>query len=95
MKKKVKNKLPDFNKMSYKEEALWWDTHDLGDYWDELEDVEIVFDLDKPRTETLVVRLQKDFKEKLAKIARNKGLNISALARMWILERLNTSQFDK
>lgn len=84
--KKRKSKLPDFSKMSYKEEATWWDTHDLGDYWDELEDVEIVFDLKKPRTESVVVRLQEDFKERLEKIARSRGLNLSGLIRMWLLE---------
>lgn len=88
---KKKNKLPDFNKMSYEEEASWWDTHDLGDYWDELKDVEIVFDLKKPRDETLIVRLQKEFKEKLERVARSRGLNVSALARMWLLEKLRES----
>jgi len=87
--KKKKNKLPDFNKMSYKEEAKWWDTHDLGSYWDEFKDVEIVFELDKPRTDTLVLRLQKDIKEKLEKFARSRGLNLSTLARMWLMEKLS------
>lgn len=91
MKKKT-NKLPDFNKMTYAEEAKWWDTHDLGDYWNELRDVEIVFALDKPRDKTLVVRLQKDFKDQLEKVARSKGLNVSTLARMWLIERLHSSR---
>ena len=86
--KKKENKLPDFDKMTYKEEATWWDTHDIGDYWNEFKDVEMVFDLKKPREETLVVRLQKEFKEHLEKIARSKGLNVSTLARMWLLEKL-------
>lgn len=86
--KKKKNKLPDFNKMSYKEEAEWWDTHDLGDYWDEFKDVEIVFDLKKPKEDTLVVRLQKDLKKRLSEIAHKKGLNTSTLARMWLIEKL-------
>lgn len=90
--KKKKNKLPDFNKMNYAEEAKWWDTHDLGDYWDEFKDVKIVFDLKKPREETLVVRLQKDFKERLQKIAQSKGLNVSTLARMWLLEKLRMAR---
>lgn len=90
MKKKNKNfKFPDFNKMTYEEEANWWDTHDLGDYWDEMKDVDIVFELDKPRTESLVLRIQKDIKEKLQKVARSRGLNISTLARMWLMEKLS------
>ncbi len=91
MKKKV-NKLPDFSTMSRAEEAEWWDTHDLGDYWDELKDVDIVFDLKKPRDETLVVRLQKSIKDKLEQVARKKGLNVSTLARMWLLEKLQTAK---
>ncbi|HVF69865.1 MAG TPA: CopG family antitoxin [Xanthomonadales bacterium] len=87
--KKKKNKLPDFDKMTYAEEAKWWDTHSFTDYWDEFEDVEIVFELDKPREKTLVVRLQKEFKDQLEKIARSKGLNVSTLARMLLMEGIN------
>ncbi len=87
--KKKKFKFPDFNKMSYKEESEWWDKHDLTEFWDELEDVNVIVELDKPRTESLVLRIQKDIKEKLQKVARSKGLNISTLARMWLMEKLS------
>jgi len=90
--KKKKLKWPDFDKMTYEEEAKWWDTHDLGAVWDELEDVDIVVDLKKPKEEALIVRLQKDFKERLKKIAYQKGLNVSTLARMWLLERLRVTK---
>lgn len=85
MKKKV-SKIPKFK--SYEEEARFWDTHSLADYWDEFEDVDIIFDLQKPKEETLVLRLQKSVKDKLDKAARNKGLSVSSLARMWLMERL-------
>lgn len=90
--KKKKSKFPDFNIMTYEEEAKWWDTHSLADYWDELEDVDIVFDLKKPRDETLIVRLQKELKDRLEFVARSRGLNISTLARMWLLDKLRESQ---
>lgn len=90
--KKKKRKFPDFNKMSYEEEANWWDTHDIVDYEGETKDVEIVFDLKKPRDEMLIVRLQKDIKDKLAQIARSRGLDMSTLARMWLLEKLRESR---
>ena len=89
--KKKKSRLPDFNKMTYEEEAKWWDTHDLGDYWDEMEDVEIIFELDKPRDETVVLRIQSEMKEQLDKIARSRGLNLSTLMRMWMMEKLQES----
>ena len=88
--KKKKLKFPDFNKMTYEEESKWWDTHDLGDYWDQMKEVDMVFELDKPRDETLIVRLQKNFKDRLEKVARRKGLNVSTLARMWLMEKLQT-----
>ncbi len=74
--------------MSYKEEATWWDSHDFTEFWDELEDVDIVVELEKPRDETIVLRVQKEVKEKLDKFARSSGLNLSTLARMWLMEKL-------
>lgn len=90
MKKKVISKIPSFK--TYEEEAHFWDTHNITDFEDETEDVAIIFDLKKPRDKTLVVRLQKEFKDKLEKIAHRKGLNVSTLARMWLVERLRTAR---
>lgn len=87
-----KFKFPNFDKMTYEEEANWWDTHSFADFWDELEDVEIVFDLKKPRDETLILRLQKELKDRLEFVARSRGLNISTLARMWLIDKLRESQ---
>lgn len=86
--KKKKFKFPNFNKMSYEEEPTWWDTHDLGEFWDELEDVDIVFELNKPRDETVVLRVQREIKDQLDKLARSRGLNLSTLVRMWMMEKL-------
>ena len=85
---KKKTKVPKFK--TYEEEAHFWDTHNVTDFEDETENVDIVFELSKPRNETLMVRIQKDFKEKLEKVARRKGLNVSTLARMWLMEKLQT-----
>ena len=78
--------LPKFK--TIEEEARFWDTHSFSDYWDDWEDVDIVFELKKPREETLIVRLQKNIKERLERIARSKGLNVSTLARMWLMEKM-------
>lgn len=83
-KKKGKYKFPDFDSMTYQEEAEWWDTHSFADFWDELEDVEIVFDLHKKRDETISIRLPSDLREKLEEIAGKKGINLSTLARVWL-----------
>jgi len=77
---------------SYEEEATWFDTHDLADYWHDLEPVDIEFQLEKPKEENIVVRVQKPIKERLERIARRKGLNISSLTRMWIMEKLQAAR---
>lgn len=92
MKKKNKLLWPDFSKMTRAEEAEWFDTHDMGDYWDQLEDVKVIVDLKKPRDETLMLRLQADLKKRLEHVAQSKGLNVSTLARMWLIEKLHTLQ---
>lgn len=86
MKKKITSKIPNFT--SYEAEAKFWDTHSVTDFKDETEDVDIVFDLEKPRTETLVLRLQKTMKDKLSRLAKRKGVNVSTLARIWFAEKL-------
>lgn len=88
MKKKKVNKIPTFKII---EEAKFWDTHSFADYWDELEDVDLTVELHKPKEETLVLRLQKNVKDGLESIAKQKGLNVSSLACMWLTERLRAS----
>ena len=84
MKKRTKSRIPEFKTLE--EEASFWDTHSFTDFEDELEDVDIVVELGKPRKETLVLRLQKDLKDKLKQIADKKGVNVSTLARIWLSE---------
>jgi hypothetical protein len=72
------------------EEAAWFDKHDVSEFWHELEPVNIEFQLEKPKEENIVVRLQKPIKERLERIAKRKGLNISSLTRMWIMEKLQS-----
>lgn len=86
--KKKSSKIPRFKTLE--DEAAFWDTHSVTDFEDEMEDVDMVFELDKPREETLIVRVQKNMKTRMQYIARRKGLNVSTLARMWLLERLRT-----
>lgn len=83
---KKKIRLPEFKTL--KEEVKFWDTHSFADFWDELEDVDIVVELEKPRDETIILRVQKQVKDRLDKFARSRGLNLSTLVRMWIMEKL-------
>ena len=82
-----KRKLPDFDKMTYEEEAQWWDTHDLTDYWDEFEVVEARFA--ENLTKWVNVRVDPATFSRLRAQAHRKGVGAATLARMWILEKLN------
>ena len=84
------NKLPDFRKMTREEEAKFWDTHSVADYWEEFKPVDLVVELAKPKEETLIVRVNKELKKELEKKAAAKGLTPSSLARIWLTEKLRT-----
>jgi len=60
--------------------------------WGEFKDVKVIIDLKKPKDDTLIVRLQKGFRNQLERIARSKGLNVSTLARMWLMEKFQASK---
>ena len=73
---------------SIRELARFWDTHDLTDFEDELEEVtEPIF-----HRETLVrIRLpQKEF-ETIKEIARSRGVEYTELIRQWVSEKVEES----
>lgn len=88
MQKSKKNTIPNFK--NYEEEANFWDTHDFTDYLHETTPVKVIFDLKKPKDDSLTVRLQTNLKTKLTQVANQAGVNASTLARMWIVEKLRT-----
>ena len=71
---------------SIQELASFWDTHDLTDFEDQLEQVsEPVFD----RPAVVKVKLEPDEIEALNEIAKSKGLGSADLIREWVLERIH------
>ena len=82
------NKIPNFK--NYQQEADFWDTHDLTDFFDVSKKVELVVNLKTPKDQTLTVRLQPGLKIKLNQIAQNIGTQPSTLARMWLMEKLKS-----
>ena len=73
---------------SIQELARFWDTHDLTDLEQELEEVrEPVFD----RERAITLRLQTDEAETLHKLATSKGVADAELIRQWVLEKIQTN----
>jgi D-serine dehydratase len=81
-----KTRIPEFK--NRQEMAEWWDTHSVSDYLDELKPVNLKFELEKSKQETIVVRFNEGVKKYLEETARSKGLNVSSLVRMWTMEHM-------
>jgi predicted DNA binding CopG/RHH family protein len=73
---------------SIRELARFWDTHDLTDFEDELEEVtEPVFE-----RETLVrIRLPQNEFETIKEIAKSRGVEYTELIRQWVSEKVEAS----
>ena len=73
---------------SIEELARFWDTHDLTDFEDELEEVtEPVFE----HRAVVKIQLQPQEMEAVKEIAQTKGIGSEELIREWILEKIPRS----
>ena len=86
---KKKSRIPKFN--SYAEEAEWWDTHSVSDYWDEFTPVKLIYKPAK-KASTLAVRLDLGLKKQVDALAYSQGLSPSTLVRMWMVEHIRSQK---
>ena len=84
----MNKKIPKFK--SIKEEAKFWDNHDVTDYLSELKPVKLKFE--KEKQEVLTVRIQASIKDKMEGLAKKHGINLSTLARIWLIDKLRQSK---
>ncbi|MBI3682999.1 MAG: hypothetical protein HY235_21720 [Acidobacteria bacterium] len=85
----IRQKLPHTD--SIEELARFWDTHDLTDFEEDLEEVgQPVFV--RTKGTSLSIDLQPAEAQHLKKIARSRGIKETTVVRQWILERLQQSQ---
>ena len=79
-------KIPQFD--SIQEMAHFWDTHDLTDFEDELEEVnEPIF----VRETVVKIHLPEDKVETVKKIAKSQGIGYTELIREWVLEKVHAA----
>jgi predicted DNA binding CopG/RHH family protein len=84
-------RLPVFE--TEEEFAQFVETHDMGEYWDEFEDVkDVEITIPKPADEFVSVRLYPDLVERIKKIATEKGVPYQTLIQQWLTERLRQEE---
>ena len=68
--------------------AKFWDTHDLTDFEDQLEEVtEYAFE----RETVMKIHLPPNEAENIKQIAKSKGVDPADLLREWVLEKIHVS----
>lgn len=82
-------KIPETD--SIEELARFWDTHDLTDFEDQLENIpERVFER-KPET-MIPVRLRRQEVEAVKRVAKTRGVREAALLQQWVREKLRDAK---
>ena len=82
------SRIPDFQ--SKEEETAFWDSHDFTEFLDETRPVKLR--VGKRLSEGLTVRLDRQDREELERRADEQGIGPSTLVRIWIKERLRSTQ---
>lgn len=76
---------------SIQELAHFWDTHDLTDFENELEEVsEPVFE----RKTVMKIHLQPEEAKAVKELARSRGVSYSDLIHEWVIEKIHSSRFS-
>lgn len=80
--------IPDTDSIA--ELAAFWDSHDLTDFEEELEEVtQPVFK--RPSSSDVRIRLSSEEVAAAERIAKAQGIGLTALIRDWVVERLRQS----
>lgn len=83
MAKNKSNKLPKFDSLD--KLVDFFDTHDMGEYWDEMPEVRFEVDIKK---RTHFFPLDADLAEKLNQIAKKKKTRSETLIKSWLKEKI-------
>ena len=78
-------KIPESD--SIEELARFWDTHDLTDFEDLLEEVPGQVFARKPKT-VIPVKLRRQEAEEIKRVAKSRGVREATLLRQWVREKL-------
>ena len=84
---RAKEPIPD-RFATIEEAGAFWDTHDLTDYPDEVEEAEFEVDVQRRR---YLVALAPELSERLLAEAQRQGLHTETLVNLWLTDRLRNT----
>jgi len=70
---------------SLEEAGNFWDTHDLGEYWDQTEEAAMSFRLERKRH---LFAIEPELAHKLHIVAAARGVSVETMANLWLREML-------
>jgi hypothetical protein len=70
---------------SIEEAAEFWDSHDLGDYWDLTREAHFEVDIQR---RVFLTALEPHLAKKLTTVARQQGVSTETLINVWLTEKL-------
>ena len=88
MPKNKKQELPKHFR-TLEEAGEFWDAHDLGDYWDQTEEVAMSFSLKRKRH---LFGIEPALARKLHAAAEARGVSPETIANLWLREKLGEEQ---
>jgi hypothetical protein len=77
---------------SIEEAAEFWDSHDLGDYWDLTKEAEFEVDIQR---RVFLTALEPELAQRLTDCARKQGISAETLINVWLSQKLAESAQPK
>ncbi len=74
---------------SYREMGEYWDRHDAGEVWDQLEPAEFEVDI---KSEKRYYPIEKLLSQKLDQMAATQGVSPETLINLWVQEKVGQSE---
>jgi hypothetical protein len=84
--KSKSGRLPQFHSLG--ELVEFFETHDMGDYWDQMPEVDFEVDI---KTRRHLVGLDEEIADKVTEIAKAKQVPSEALINAWLREKISES----
>lgn len=70
---------------SYQEMGEYWDSHDLGELWEQTEPADFVVDIQEKKT---YYRVESTLSRKLHALAQQRGVSAETLLNLWLQEKV-------